>query len=348
MIYDTELNGGYPFLKFDIATDDARVYDFNSLHCNDLPTFLQQIKHERISDTNLIVLLGIFHNIQESNYFFQHLNDFYHSVPNPVIVFNGCLTAQRCDVVPDFPYHRLNIFDHYSNLYIKHFVSEEIAPPPNEKKHKFYWASTKDWYTRRYLLAKLMQHNLLDGNLVNYKCLHTNIPSDFLECRFAKIHHSEIVNTCNSIADQIPLPALDNTDYFIHTPINFYTNSYFGIITDTFYEHGIFLSEKVFNAINYYQMFAYLGPHHTLRYLREQGYQTFGHVIDESYDEIEDNALRLFEYCRSVTEFLSQPIDKIHEAHVKCISQLEHNKRLLSQQRPDLAFTEFTRQALIR
>ena len=244
MIYDTEFNGGYPHLKFDIATDDAVVFDFNSSHINEFASFANVVLLGRPNDTALIVLLGIFHNLHESNYFFQNLNKLYHSIPNPMIVFNGCLTPYPCEAVPDFPYHRLNIFDHYSNLYLKHYVGDNVAELGVNRQHKFYWASTKDWYTRRYFLAKLMQHNLLDGNLVNYKCRNTNIPGDFLQNRFAIEHHDEIINTCNSIADRVPLPPLDNTDYFIHTPTNFYTDSYVGIITDTFYEHGVFLSGK--------------------------------------------------------------------------------------------------------
>jgi hypothetical protein len=349
MIYDcTEPNGGYPFLKFDIATDDVVIHQLRSVDTEELSAYLDHTAATRPNDTALILFLGIFNNLHECDSFFEDFNKFYISVPNPVIVFNGSLTPGDYTVEPIFPYHRLGVFDLVSNLYVNNLVRESIPNPPTTRHHKFYWASTKDLYTRRYLLAKIIERGLLTDNLVNYKCIHTVIPSNYLNIRFRDDSHEEIIGVCESIADQIPLPPLDDTDSFIFTPVNFYTDSYLGIVTDTFYEQGTFLSEKVFNAINFYQMFVYLGPPHTLKYMRGQGYQTFGHVIDESYDAIEDNADRLFAFTRIVTDFLSQPIDKIHQAHVQCISQLEHNRSWLQQQRPDLAFTEFTRQALTK
>jgi hypothetical protein len=144
----------------------------------------------------------------------------------------------------------------------------------------------------------------------------------------------------------VPLPSIDNGQGFEDTPIEFYINSYLGIVTDTFFESGIFLSEKIFNSINYQQLFFYIGPNHTLKHLKSLGYCTFDDVIDTSYDVIEDNAKRLFAARQSLIEFLQQPMDKIQHAYNKSIPAIQHNKNLLSQQRPDIKFTQAIEEVL--
>jgi hypothetical protein len=209
-----------------------------------------------------------------------------------------------------------------------------------EKKYKFYWASTKDWYTRRFILAGLVHNNLHHNNLINYKCIHGHIHSDYLNPKFDIKSHKIIQQECDSIKHLVPFPSIDEGDSFEVTPTEFYTNSYLGIITDTFFELGVFLSEKIFNAINYQQLFFYIGPAKTLEYLRSQGYQTFDNIFDTEYDTIEDNAARLFAARQSLINFLQQPIAKIHEDYIKAIPAIQHNKNLLMQQKPDKKFTQ--------
>ena len=53
-----------------------------------------------------------------------------------------------------------------------------------------------------------------------------------------------------------------------------------------------FPTEKTFRTIGMSQPFLVYSSVHFLQYLREQGYQTFGSVLDESYDELADDRQR--------------------------------------------------------
>jgi hypothetical protein len=95
----------------------------------------------------------------------------------------------------------------------------------------------------------------------------------------------------------------------VNDDAKFYENSYFSIIAETlFYDafmspppgighieaiNGAMLTEKTYKPIAMKHPFILLSRPYSLRLLRERGYRTFSPFIDESYDEIEDDKLRL-------------------------------------------------------
>jgi hypothetical protein len=342
MIYDT---GEYD-IQLEIPSDNFVVKSLCPLDLESMNDYLDSI---RVNDSNtLIILLGIWNCLPDDFQWIESLNQYCTKHKNPVIVFTGKLTGNDEFFYPQtikFGLCRLGIFDLVSNLYWdnnykNHFRSWQ-KDCDIKRKHKFYWASSKDLYTRRFILAGLLEENLLENNLINYKCVHTAVPGTWIKDSIDPVLWKQINEECNSISHLLPLPAIDDTLNFWQTDIKFYLYSYVGIITDTIFENGVFLSEKVFNAINYQQIFFYVGYHGTLQYLRDQGYYTFDDVFDTSYDSITDHAIRLIAARNSLLDFLKQPVDQIQLAYEKSIPAIKHNKQLLQQQRPDLQFTQY-------
>lgn len=334
MIYSGEYN-----IQFDIPTDNFVLYNVSPGDLANIQSYITNIKQSIKNKSTLIILFSGFENLYEDPEWIEPLNDFAEQIPNPIVMFNGKLSESS--IVPRFPYYRISLFDHVSNVNLYSVPELRI-----DKPHKFYWASSKDLYPRRYVLAGLVKNNLLENSLINYKCISSNIPSAWLHGRFDIAYINDIENECSTIAHLLPLPPLDDTIEFNLTEPLFYTNSYLGIVTDTFYETEIFLSEKVFNAMNYYQIFFYIGPAGTLEYLRNKGYNTFDSIIDTSYDSIEDNAQRLFAARKSLLNFLNRPISAIRSDYIKVVPELENNKKLVSKQRPDLLITKYIQQVL--
>ena len=331
MIYAT---GEYDVL-LDIPANNFVVRNLYNSHLESITEFMHDIPVQ--DSSTVIILLGAFQCIQERDFWVKPLNDFCHSVTNPVIVFTGKLTCDEPNdlTVPlKFAFHRIGMFDLVSNIHCQETTVQL------DKKHKFYWASSKDWYTRRYILAGLVQNNLLENNLVNYKCVHTDIPGNWCQRRLGFLA-TQVEQECESIKHLVPLEPIDNTIEFMQTNIKFYIDSYLGIVIDTFYDTGVFVSEKIYNAMNYYQLFFYLGHQDTLDYLRKQGYKTFDDIIDTSYDAIVDPGQRLVAARNSLIEFLTQPIETIKAAYEQAIPAIEHNKQLVQKQRPDLQFTQY-------
>jgi hypothetical protein len=345
-MYDT---GDYDIV-LDIPTDNYVVRNLYPRHLESIDDYVRQIPvHNK--DT-LIVLFGAFQCIQERDFWVQPLNDFCQSISNPVIVFTGKLAPDLEYQLPKtkFEYNRISMFDLVSNFHWNKRIENQTRDWQNDcyrpRQHKFYWSSSKDWYTRRYILSGLINNNLLNGNLVNYKCIHTDIPSPWIQHRIESTWAAHIDQECHSIAHQIPLPAIDYTIEFTQTNTNFYLDSYLGIVADTFFDNGIFLSEKIFNAINYQQLFFYIGYQGTLKYLRDQGYYVFDDIIDTSYDTIVEPGARLVASRQSLINFLKQSKETIQQAYEKSIPAIKHNKQLLQQQRPDLKFTQSIREFL--
>lgn len=343
-MYDT---GEYD-IQLDVPTDNYVVRNLHPIHLETIDEYVKQIP---VQDNNtVIILLGAFQCIQERNFWVQPLNEFCNSVGNPVIVFTGKLIPDPDYQIPNtnFAYCRISMFELVSNLHWHRRIENQTRDTPNDsshrRKHKFYWASSKDWYTRRYILAGLINNQLLGDNLVNYKCVHTDIPGAWIQHRIASQWASHIDQECRAIDNHVPLPAIDNTVEFAQTDVNFYLDSYLGIVTDTFFDNGVFLSEKIFNAINYQQLFFYVGHQGSLQYLRDQGYYVFDDIIDTTYDLIQEPGARLVAARKSLIDFLSQPIDLIRQLYEKNIPAIKHNKQLLQQQRPDLKFTNYIRE----
>jgi hypothetical protein len=63
--------------------------------------------------------------------------------------------------------------------------------------------------------------------------------------------------------------------------------------------------------------------------LRSLEFKTFGHIIDETYDTIENDAERLFAVTKSLENFLQQPIETLREIYKDNIDILEHNRKLV-------------------
>jgi hypothetical protein len=72
-----------------------------------------------------------------------------------------------------------------------------------------------------------------------------------------------------------------------------YDSTAFSVVVETKISQPTFISEKIFKPVAYHHPFVVWGSAHSLQYLREQGFETFGHVIDESYDNELDNKKRL-------------------------------------------------------
>lgn len=113
---------------------------------------------------------------------------------------------------------------------------------------------------------------------------------------------------------------------------NHYKNSYCNFVVETHFslenEIGTTLTEKVVKPICHNQFFVIIGPPHTLKELKKMGYKTFDRVIDESYDDIEDNQKRIEKVIDLCSEIASMPIDTLHELYLDLKPEITHNSNL--------------------
>ena len=100
-------------------------------------------------------------------------------------------------------------------------------------------------------------------------------------------------------ADNLPTPfhtgfSLEfcgvSTRMAVVPPVSVYQQCAYSIVTETNAQHNyVFFTEKIARAIACERLFVVLSSYRYLHYLRQAGFQTFGDIINESYDlEVDD------------------------------------------------------------
>jgi hypothetical protein len=107
---------------------------------------------------------------------------------------------------------------------------------------------------------------------------------------------------------------------------SWYNATSFSVVVETTTTMPTFISEKTFKPLAYYHPFLVLGSPYTLQYVKEIGFETFGHIIDESYDVMLNDDLRLLHICGQVDNLLRY--DKTIFNDLKTQKILEHNHNL--------------------
>ena len=134
----------------------------------------------------------------------------------------------------------------------------------------------------------------LDG--IPYKANLTSLPEGFFEF------------------DDYPLSLVD---YFNNSKIN--------IVFETEPTSTSFLTEKTYKAMLYKKPFIIITQYHGLKALHAGGYQTFGHVINESYDEIENYDERVEAVLKEIIRLNSLPEEEFNNLINSCAPMVEHN-----------------------
>lgn len=192
----------------------------------------------------------------------------------------------------------------------------------NKIKRKHYFTCLNRYIKphRMKIVMHLHQNNFLDQGLVSlheYQ-FHSELPPDIPQ----------------DLIDMLPL-VVDFQDEQIfndHSCDNrhLYDNSYFSIIGETLFSYDEvemgFITEKTFKAIINLHPFLLVGNIHTLRRLKELGFETFDGYINESYDDADDkNRMKLI--CDEITRLCNMNWAQIHDWYGSMADILLHNQQ---------------------
>ena len=193
-----------------------------------------------------------------------------HSVPTAedktrdLLCFNGLPRQHRLAIVSELD--RLG-YDK-TNSYIS-FLLRFYGEDGGAAQYKRHWKSTLDQ---------------INNDLFNTKTQRDHLNEYFREPRQLKL--------------DISSEKLQQDDRYFDKTL--YESSYFSLVNETiFYENdsnqlmNLFITEKTYKPLMNYHPFIIVGLPYTLRYLRQQGYQTFPEMFDEFYDAFKDPKQRL-------------------------------------------------------
>jgi hypothetical protein len=96
--------------------------------------------------------------------------------------------------------------------------------------------------------------------------------------------------------------------------------------TETVYfGRRLHITEKTFKAIALEMPFVLIAPAHSLAYMREYGFQTFGNVIDESYDLETNDVQRIERVAKLLKELDNLTMAERWRLHEAMLPAIEHN-----------------------
>ena len=142
---------------------------------------------------------------------------------------------------------------------------------------------------RDYVMLALTKTGLLDKSVVTYRA---GFPGEIVD-EYTKIFAEQFPDTVlnwpyisPNLDPEWEVSTNVTNQISCVSPNKIFQNTYYSIICETLGTgDDFFLSEKTVKAMFAKRLFVVFGPRYFLRKLRELGFETFGHIIDESYDD---------------------------------------------------------------
>ena len=185
-----------------------------------------------------------------------------------------------------------------------------------------------------------IEHFKLSENQIEKKKKSNLIKKYICYNRLQKSHREQVVNWIRendyledgyvSYPPDLTLDYTDFNDNWAYHKIctDHCDTSFFSIVNESqygTYSH-CYLTEKTWKAIFNFHPVIIVGAKHSLKYLKERGFDTFGDIFDESYDEIEDGNERLDRILNTVGNFLENNTKtQLVDLRKKILPRLIHN-----------------------
>lgn len=302
---------------------EIEVYPHDLINDETTNNFLNKTKEQLTNNKWPLAILFYNSPFIPQDSLFASLNSFAESIQNPFIFCIGDDLNTYDSLQLNFVMSRHRYFEFEAKTLWER-TSKQSVDFNLTKSKKFLYATLKDYPIRKFLLANIINSGNINAGFIGYSRKVITDYSNELE------HNNIKVKTvADSIDHLFPLPDLDTHGDWVQMDYKFRTDSYINIVTDTFFHldpNILFLSEKVFNAMAFGQLFMYLGPAGSLKYLRMAGYETFSDYIDESYDEIYDPYERLLAFNKSMLQLLAKSLGEIEHIYKQCMPRLIKNR----------------------
>jgi len=195
---------------------------------------------------------------------------------------------------------------------------------------RFLAMNHRRWPHRVHIAAYLQGRGYLDGSLVSfpetavdqYDVYPAPVLDEFLRASWLALHPKLPLTI--DIAQSASAPSTDVQSRLEHGwP---YRQSYFNLTAETSMYPPPFYTEKVLKAIVNLQPFLLIGPPDTVRYLRANGFKSFGRLIDERYDLPGDLATRLSRAFGAIDQIGQLAPAAARDLYFECLPELLHNR----------------------
>jgi hypothetical protein len=208
----------------------------------------------------------------------------------------------------------------------------QIHCKPRERDFTVLSRTHKWW--RATVMADLKRNNLIDNSYWSY-CESPYGDDDdcpieidtISQLRFAR---SKFLEQAPYVSDELTQD--ERNDHSLNTEPKYFANAYCNIVLESQFDYdqsgGILLSEKTFKPIKHGQMFFVVGGLGSLQVLRDMGYRTFDHVLDNRYDTEKNNTERWIQLREAIAQAHAKGLSTLFE---QCREDIEYNQRLFMQ-----------------
>lgn len=253
-----------------------------------------------------------------------------------------------------------HIPDEYPHLYLENFLPKVLAYKENleaidyyqyrnnwteKRQYQFLFLNGRGRKHRKYLLNRLQP--VLD------RALWTNLdpaagPIQLLPAEYeVEQYRKNLTNTANGF---VKYSLFNNQWGDIYLEPKPYLDTHFSLVTETVFDYPYtFRTEKIWKPIAIGHPFIVASNAGYYQDLHNLGFKTFGHLIDESFDNIENNQDRL-ERIAGITEDLVK--QDLAEFSRECYNVCKYNQQLLEEISPKFLaefpdrFTKFINERL--
>jgi hypothetical protein len=270
----------------------------------------------------------------------------------PLIEAKKIIMLAGGDMEEKYPHYRYDCFlvkilDYLNNKKAMKRTHEIFEK--KDKPYKFLFLNGRTRPQRKYLLEKFKSSGLLEQSL------WTNLESSTAENRKIKMYegpdnrdlmcdpfpikllpkHYEVVEFQDKVDMAIPddgqfikTQLFNNTWGEVHLKPEVYIDTYFSLVAETVFVYPYsFRTEKIAKPLAMGHPWIAVSSAGYYRDMRNMGFKTFGHLIDESFDKIIDDQDRIHriwevteDLCKQdLTAFLaaSEEVCKYNQQHLK-------------------------------
>lgn len=183
---------------------------------------------------------------------------------------------------------------------------------------------------RDYIMLAMTRSGLLEHSVVNYRGFpggYTNFHTAEFQDIFWDTELQFPYISPNYDASWEPVSDIKSNTINFPAPLGVYQRTHYSIVPETtFTSNGFFPSEKTAKVLLAQRLAVWFAPENFLQNLRNMGFETFGDVIDESYDQDSYHRdWKRFERAWHTVEHMARFEDPVL-LYQKLRPRLEHNR----------------------
>ena len=270
-----------------------------------------------------------------------------------LVIKNKILLIGGGDMGPEYNYLRYDSFlpkilDYEENLLAQKKTDEIFNTL--DKPYKFFFLNGRARPHRKFLLEKFKKSGLIDSSI--WSCLDSNAASykniqlfdnnenlmthptqiKYLDKKYEHARYQKWIESPTIIHNGFVKHALFDDDWGeVYIEPQGYIDTYFSLITETVFEYPYsFRTEKIWKPIAMGHPWIAVANQGFYRDMNALGFKTFGHVIDESFDSIENNQERIERIAMVVEDLCQQDLAKFLKA---CYNVSKYNQQHLEKMR---------------